>query len=312
MKILLLGATGFIGTNLSINLAKQKNDLILLGRKFNKNFQNLFKNTLSENIFCEENININTDLSKFTKDVDVVYHLISTCVPANSNNDINKNIIDDLQITIKLLESMVKNKCKKIVFISSGGAIYGNSKEHEINEMSYTSPITAYGIQKLTIEKIIYLYSYLYGLDYRIIRLGNPYGRFQKPNTGQGLIPTLIDNALNNKTVTIYGDGTNERDYIYIDDAIDAILNISNNDTKYKLYNVGSGIGVSINSIINNVEKIMNKKIKIEYKNNRSSDVKNIHLNVKRYENEFGSPIKVSLYDGILNTIEYMKGDNNG
>lgn len=311
MNNLILGSTGFIGTNLAINLSKEYESLKLVGKKITKEFMNLFDSSLCNISYIEDIINIDTDFDTLTSNIDTVYHLICSCFPANSNDNIEKNIVSDLQLTIRLLDSMVRNKCNKIVFISSGGAIYGNMTEDDINELSFTSPITAYGIQKLTIEKVIYLYHYLFGIDYRIVRLGNPYGKFQKANVGLGIIPTLVDKAINDKIFNVYGNGTNERDYIFIDDAIEAINNITNIDTKYKLYNVGSGIGTSINELIKIVSNILNKKININYIESRSSDVKNIYLNISRYTNEFGNPAKTSLYDGIKKTIQYMQGIRN-
>ena len=119
---------------------------------------------------------------------------------------------------------------KKIIFISSGGTIYGEGK-CPLSEEAPTNPITTYGIQKLTIEKIIYLYSYIHGIDYRIVRMANPYGPYQRPNGKLGAVTTFTYKALKNEMIEIYGDGTNVRDYIYIDDAIAAIINVAMKDT---------------------------------------------------------------------------------
>ena len=138
MNILILGATGFIGTNLSLKMVDSDNDFVLHGRKINIGYKNLFKNKTNveflEKDFCEY-----IDFDALTKNVDIVYHLISSSIPA-SDRVFNNN--EDIESTILLLESMVKNKCCKIVFISSGGAIYGNGKNLPFSEDDATNPIS--------------------------------------------------------------------------------------------------------------------------------------------------------------------------
>lgn len=303
MKILLLGATGFIGTNLSLKMVDSDNNFVLLGRKINRDYKNLFKNKSNvevlETNFCES-----IDFDNLTKNVNVVYHLISSSIPA-SDRVFNNN--EDIESTILLLESMVKNKCSKIVFISSGGAIYGNGKNLPFSEDDATNPISEYGIQKLLIEKYLYYYKFHYNIDYKVIRLSNPYGKFQEANKGQGLIATAIYNAINNKEILIYGDGNNTRDYIYIDDAINSIINIANNETRYDLYNVGSGIGYSINDVLNIIKEELEINIKVKYLDERKTDVIVNYLDTSRYKNEFGNPISIDIKEGIMKTINYWK-----
>lgn len=303
MNILILGATGFIGTNLSLKMVDSDNDFVLHGRKINIGYKNLFKNKTNveflEKDFCEY-----IDFDALTKNVDIVYHLISSSIPA-SDRVFNNN--EDIESTILLLESMVKNKCCKIVFISSGGAIYGNGKNLPFSEDDATNPISEYGIQKLLIEKYLYYYKFHYNIDYKVIRLSNPYGKFQEANKGQGLIATAIYNAINNKEILIYGDGNNTRDYIYIDDAINSIINIANNETRYDLYNVGSGIGYSINDVLNIIKEELEINIKVKYLDERKTDVIANYLDTSRYKNEFGNPISIDIKEGIMKTINYWK-----
>lgn len=308
MDILIMGATGFIGTNLSLEIAKSDNKLLLLGRKINKEYCDLFVNK-SNVQFLEKNFCKETDFDALTKNIDVVYHFISSSIPA-SDRVFNNN--DDIESTILLLESMVRNKCNKIIFISSGGAIYGNSKKLPFSENDSTNPISEYGIQKLLIEKYLYYYKFHYGIDYKVIRLSNPYGQFQRANKGQGLIATAIYNALNDKEVIVYGDGKNTRDYIFIDDAINSIIKISTNDTKYDLYNVGSGIGYSINDILDIIKSELKINIKIKYLDKRKTDVIANFLDINRYKREFGEPITIGIKEGIRKTIEYWRKKNVG
>ena len=171
MKYLVLGSNGFIGSNLVKQLMKEKCDLRLFDLKLNKD-NNLIHNNIE---YIQGEFGIDCDFDALTKDIDIVYHLISTTIPS-SNIGYNIEIQQNVMGTIKLLDSCVKNKIKKIIFISSGGTVYGKSKGIPFKEDDCTNPICSYGIQKLSIEKYIQLYNNMYGLDYRIIRLANPYG----------------------------------------------------------------------------------------------------------------------------------------
>ena len=216
MKIVVLGAAGFIGTNLSITLMKApENELVLVDEK--KEYFCDAVNSGKANVSLRECcFDVTTSFDVFLKGADLVYHLVSTNNPTSSNSNIGQEITDNIAITINILEACVRQKVKKIVFLSSGGTVYGNVEHYPISETCTTNPITTYGIQKLTIEKILYLYNYVYGLNYAIIRLSNPYGPYQRPNGKLGVISTFVYKALKDETLTVYGDGENIRDYIYI------------------------------------------------------------------------------------------------
>ena len=153
----------------------------------------------------------------------------------------------------------------------------------------------------------MYLYWYIYGLDYRIIRLSNPYGKYQKPNGVQGVVTTFIYEVMHNHNLRVYGDGSVIRDYIYIDDAIAAIQKIVDYQGKYRIFNVGSGKGYSINEIINIIETVVKKKVDIIYDGNRKSDVPTNILDITRYRSCFGEIVNVNLNEGIRRTYQYFK-----
>ena len=176
-----------------------------------------------------------------------------------------------------------------------------------ISEECNTNPISSYGVQKLTIEKLLYLYHYLHGLDYRVIRLANPYGPFQRPNGVLGAITTFTYKALIKEPITVYGDGNVVRDFIYIDDAIEAIVKIASTDTKHKIFNLGSGKGVSINDVIKNIKEALDIEITVNYIDGRKVDVPINYLDMKRYNECFESIELTSLHAGIQKTSEYLR-----
>ncbi|MBT9731725.1 NAD-dependent epimerase/dehydratase family protein, partial [Coprococcus eutactus] len=174
MNILILGAAGFIGTNLTFNLSKNKDDKITLVDKNKEYFVNIEKKCLKNVTIKEASLDEKMDFS-ILDGQDIVYHLVSSNVPTTSNQHISLDIQANVLFSSYLFDACVEHSVKKVVFISSGGTVYGKEATCPLSEETPTNPISSYGIQKITIEKLLYLYNYMYGLDYRIIRLANPY-----------------------------------------------------------------------------------------------------------------------------------------
>lgn len=307
MKHIILGGAGFIGTNLALQLAEDKNNIVTLVGRNKEHFKNIER-------FEKENIIIkildtytNADFDELLLNQDIVYHLVSSTVPTTSNLHILQEIQVNIEFSINLFESCIRKNIKKVIFVSSGGTVYGKDIQCPINEETITQPITAYGIQKITIEKILYLYSYMYGLDYRIIRLANPYGPFQRPNGVLGAVTTFIYKALKGEKIIVYGDGTVVRDFIYIDDVVRAMLNIVEGENQYRTYNLGSGKGISIKKVLEELQDVLGSELNVEYVKGRSVDIPVNYLDISRYEKCFGKLNPLSLSEGIGKTIDFMK-----
>lgn len=254
----------------------------------------------------KDNFQLSTNFEQLTAGIDTVYHLISTTLPNNSNQNIGMGLMDNVIVTASFLDACVKNGVKRVLFLSSGGTVYGVSAKMPLEETACNEPISGYGLQKITIEKLLYLYWYLYGLDYRIVRLSNPYGKYQKPNGIQGVMTTFVFRAMKGEPLYVYGDGLIIRDYIYIEDAIAAILNIAAYSGEYKVFNVGSGKGYSVNEIIKLIEMVLGKAVKVEYLDNRKADVPVNVLDITRHEQCFGQLIHVTLEQGIKKLYQYF------
>lgn len=306
MNILILGAAGFIGTNLAIKLAENNRDKITLVDKHIEYFTNIQKFNFS-NVEIQEAPLDSTEEFDYLSGQDVIYHLVSTNIPSTSNQHISQDIQANALFSSNLFDACVKNGIKKVVFISSGGTVYGKEAKCPLSEDTPTNPITSYGVQKVTIEKLLYLYNYMYDLDYRIIRLANPYGPYQRPNGVLGAVTTFTYKALKGDEIQVYGDGSVVRDFIYIDDAVRAILNIVNGDNKHHIFNLGCGHGESIKEVLQTIEVALNLKMNIIYKPGRAVDVPVNFLDISRYEKYYGSLNPISLLDGIKKTAEFMK-----
>lgn len=304
MKIALVGGAGFIGINLAIDLAKS-NEVTVIDRDI-AFFETLKALNLPIHYLIAP-FSIDTDFDSQVAEQDVVYHLASTIIPGTSNIDIAAELEANVIVTAKLLDACVRQKVKKVVFISSGGAIYGKKGICPIPEDMVTYPITSYGVQKLAIEKVLYLYRYQKGLDYRIIRLANPYGPYQRPNGKLGVITTFVYKTLMGEELQVYGDGSVIRDFIYIDDVVRAINNIVNGENEIRVFNLGSGRGTSINEVIATIRCTIDNKVRVRYFNGRNTDVPINYLDISRYENAYGKLNPTSLEEGVIRTADFMK-----
>ena len=306
MNIAVLGGAGFIGTNLVMELAKNYHNKLLLVDEKKDYFRHIFDMNIENVSFLESDFLVDTDFDSMLFGQEIVYHLVSTTVPATSNKQISKELEENVLMTSKLLEACVRQNIKKVIFVSSGGTVYGKESNCPLSEDAPTNPITSYGVQKLTIEKLLYLYNHMYGLDYRIIRLANPYGPYQRPNGMLGAVTTFIYKALKEESITVYGDGTVVRDFIYIDDAIKGILKIANSTGRHKLYNLGSGVGTSINELLRQIQKELQIELQIEYVDKRDVDVRENYLDMSRYIQEFGKWSPISLEEGVRKTALFL------
>lgn len=307
MKILLLGAAGFIGTNLTIELAKKTEDEITLVDRSKAFFKPIVGMDLKNVHILEADLTVDMDFDSILKDQEVVYHLVSTTVPTTSNQHISQELVSNVIFSANLFEACIRCDVKKVVFVSSGGTVYGKEVDCPLKEKTATNPISSYGVQKITIEKLLYLYRYMYGLDYRIIRLANPYGPYQRPNGVLGAVTTFTYKALKGDEITVYGDGSVVRDFIYIDDAIRAIMKIVNGENKHSTFNLGCGYGTSIKQVLETIEKAFGIKLNVSYLEGRKVDVPVNYLDISRYEKYYGALNPISLEDGIRKTADFMK-----
>lgn len=295
MKIFVTGGLGFIGHNLVMRLLKEGHSVIVFGR------YNRFRAISNPNCrYIDANFDQISEYVKEFEDIDVVYHLLSTTTPKTSNDDVVNDVLTNVKNTIDLLEICVKYKIDRFIFSSSGGTVYGLS-DHELplKEEDPTNPICAYGISKLSIEKYIYMFSYLYNLDYQILRIANPYGPYQNPFANQGVISVFLGKAMKDEIIEIWGDGTTTRDFIFINDVIDALYSSMTTSKVNNVINIGSGVKYSLNEILNVIETVTNKKLQVNYVSSRKIDTPGNILDVTMANEVLEWEPKVNIQEGI-------------
>lgn len=303
LRCAVLGAGGFIGTNLCRTLVGRVDSVRAFGRR------QVFPEAMRGCDWIPGNFADPTSLPAAITGCDVVFHLVNATTPASANVDkvaeINANVIS----TIHLLDACRESGVRRVVFISSGGTIYGIPDQVPTPESAPTNPITAYGISKLTIEKYLGLYEYLYGLEYRVLRVANPFGPYQVAQKGQGVIAAFLHRALSGKPIEIWGDGSVIRDYIYIDDVVDSLLLAATHTGTGRIFNVGSGEGRSLNDIVGAIERLLGTSVKVEHRVGRPVDVPASILNTAFSENELGWRPRTSFSEGLQTSLAWMQSN---
>lgn len=305
-KCIVYGGGGFIGSHLSEELLNNGYDVTIFDKiNFSKDNIQKFKDKVK---IIEGDFNNEYDLLSSLDGIDYIFHLVSSTLPASSNDNPGYDAESNLVSTLKLLQDVVKRKIKKIVFISSGGTVYGVPQTIPIPETHSRQPICSYGIIKKTIEDYLYMYNYLYGLDYTVFRLANPYGERQNPLYAQGLIPVFIKKILLDEEIVIWGDGSIRRDYVYIKDAVVPIVQSLESKSEYNVFNLGSGIGYSVNELLEMIKTATKLNTKVSYTKGRKLDVPVSILDISLIKKEMNYSPKTNINKGIEITYNYLKG----
>lgn len=300
---LVIGANGFIGSHLVDALAASGADVTAFDR-FSSSTASFDASKVRR--FTGEFLS-RSDLEAAVEGQDYVFHFLSTTTPATAESDPTLDIRTNVAQTVELLESCVAAGVKHFYFASTGGAIYGQQGKAEYSETDRALPISPYGIGKLSIEHYLDYFRAKHGLESTILRISNPYGTRQKPHRKQGLIPIALRQiALGNPVVRL-GDGSMVRDFVYVEDLVHMITPIVGAQTEFRLYNVGSGIGYSVNDILDSLRRVTGIEFAVEQRPVPPTFVDRVVLNTSRYQREFGTAALTTLDSGVASTYEEIR-----
>jgi len=306
---LVLGANGFIGSHLVDQLSKAGHFVRCFDRYRRESY--LFSNTASNNVevFAGDFLN-RSSLHEALDDIDYVFHFISTTNPLVSDGDPLIDIDTNIRMSVELFSMCVEKNIKRVVFASTGGAVYGNVSTKEItSEDTCPHPFSPYAIGKLTIENYLNYFSHKYGLNGTTVRISNPYGPRQNILSGQGVIPIFLNKIRLGEPITIYGDGEMVRDYIFIGDLVKMIVPLIEKQPKQTVYNLGSGHGYSVNQLVEIIEKVTGESVKRDHRPAPSTYVDTIVLDSHRYVSEFRVEPKTPLSEGIKKMWKYIQDE---
>ena len=305
MKVAIFGGGGFIGSAIADRLLKDGHELRIFERSRVEPYRQFDDDEKVE--WLTGDLMSIFDVNRVIDGVDVVMHLVSTTLPKSSNDDPVYDVQSNLVATLQLLDAMVAKKVSKIVFISSGGTVYGDPEYLPIDEKHPTEPRVSYGITKLAIEKYLLMYQKLHGIKANILRVTNPYGERQRVETAQGAIGVFLNKALLDQPIEIWGDGSVTRDYIYIGDVAEAFSCAMNYNGSTSVFNISSGIGTSLNELIAILEDTLGREINRSYLPGRSFDVPVSVLSNSLAYQELGWQPKLNINEGIAKTAEWLR-----
>lgn len=300
-KVLITGGAGFIGSTLADRLIKNGDQVVIVDDLSMGDIENLPQ---SMNVtFYNESITKQAFMADLliTNNFDYIYLLAAIASVADSierpieTHEVNQNA------NLNILETIRKEKLtpKKIVF-SSSAAVYGNGPELPKKETSSIDPMSPYAIDKFATERFMVDYGKLYGLPTVCTRFFNVYGPKQNPKSPySGVLSIVSDCLVKNDVFTLFGDGSQTRDYVYIDDVVDALLILATtSDAKWDVYNVATGQSISLIDVIGAYESASVEKLKVEKKEARLGDVQDSVADITKLRG-LGYEPKVDVNTGL-------------
>ena len=306
MRVTVLGGGGFIGTNLCRRLKAAGADVRAIGRSL------AFPDAMDGVPWTQADFDDTASLAAAIAGADTVVHLISTTTPASSNVDMAQDVAANLLPTLALLDKCLELGIRRVVFLSSGGTVYGIPKSTPIPETAATDPISSYGVVRLTIEKYLGLYRHLHGLDSIVLRVANPYGPYQRLRGHQGLVPAFLERILNDEPIEIWGDGETVRDYVFVEDVAEAIQLAIGYEGREKLFNIGSGHGRTVNEVAQSLRDVLGLPVRTDYRQARPVDVPRNILDISRADATLDWRPRVSWEEGLRRTVDWTRARRDG
>lgn len=305
MKITIFGGGGFIGSTIADRLLRDGHVLRIFERPRVPPYRNFEADEQVE--WITGDLMSRHDVADAIAGVDAVLHLVSTTLPKNSNDDPVYDVQSNLVGTLQMLDLMVEHGVRRVVFISSGGTVYGDPVYVPVDEMHPTEPMVSYGITKLAIEKYLRMYARQGRIDPVILRVSNPYGERQRIETAQGVVGVFIHRVLHGLPIEIWGDGNVTRDFIYVQDVAEAFACAVGYRGKAQVFNISSGAGTSINDLIDMLDEVMGMSVERVYKPGRGFDVPVSILSNELAKRELGWVPQVGMQAGIARTVAWMR-----
>ena len=303
MKVLVTGGAGFIGSHLVDRLVQEGNQVVVVDNLSTGKRKQVSKKAQ----FYKMDIRSKRIERVFRKERPlIVIHLAAQMNVRLSTDDPIFDAEVNILGTLNLLEHAVKSGVRKVTFASSGGAVYGEQEVFPAAESHRTEPMSPYGISKLAGEKYLAYYTNTTGLRHVVLRFGNVYGPRQEPEGEAGVIAIFSKLMLDGGQPIINGTGKQTRDFVYVDDVVDAIMATIGEDIQ-GIYNVGTGQEASVNECYEIIKELTNSSCKDLYGAAKKGEQFRSVLDVKKMRERFGWDSQVSLPDGLKMTVEFFK-----
>lgn len=304
-RVVIFGGAGFIGSHLTEELEGAGWPVRVFDRT-RGDWRNL--SAVQDRVEIVEGDFLNeVDVRGALADCGAAVHLVSATLPSSSNEnpvyDIEANVVS----TLRFLEAAREAKVPRLIFISSGGTVYGPARTTPIDEEHPTDPACSYGIGKLAIEKYLGLWRRLYGLDDTVLRFSNPYGERQNPAAAQGAVAVFLGRVLRGEPIDIWGDGSVVRDYLYIKDGVRAIRQVLENRPAGRVFNVGSGVPTSLNELVDAIRRVTGRPVEVRHQPPRPVDVPVNVLDSRKLQAAVAWHAETLLDDGLARTWRWLE-----
>lgn len=310
MHTLVTGGAGFIGSTLVDRLVRDGHEVVVLDDLRRGRRNNLHAALATGRCTLREIDIMDPDLATSLVEArpDVVFHLAAQVDVRASVADPLLDATQNILATVNLAEAARRSDTRKIVFASSGGSIYGAPEQLPVSESAPVSPRSPYAASKACAEVYLNMYRELYGLDCTHLALANVYGPRQDPNGEAGVVAIFASALLAGRPTSIFGDGGNTRDYVYIDDVVDALVAASGERGGGQRYNIGTGRQTSDRALHSLVAKAIGVPDKPRHLPARPGDVRASAIDATAALVELGWCPRVELTEGIRRTVDHLRG----
>jgi len=305
MKYLVTGGAGFVGSHLIQQIITKDQEVVCLDDFSTGKRENITE--FADKILIKEG-DIREPL--FVKDslenVDYVFHLAAQISVNRSTREPMFDASVNIEGIINLLEAIRQSSVKRIIYVSTGGAIYGEPTIIPATEKTTEEPISPYGISKLAAEKYLKWFHDVYGISYSIIRPANIFGPRQDPLGEAGVISIFLGRIKDNNPIEIFGDGRDSRDYVYVKDISNICIKAMSSNKK-DIYNAGTGRQTNLLELVEIIERVTKRQVKKEFSPPRPGDVKHISLDASKAREELNWTPSTDLEKGISNTWKWYE-----
>jgi UDP-glucose 4-epimerase len=307
-KILVTGGAGFIGSHIVNRLLSDDFEVTVVDNLNTGRLENIEHNDRQNFHFVKGEVQDFNLAREVLKDIDVVLHEAALTNVTSSFEDPLKTHDVNVTGTLNLLKNCVDTKVKRFIFASSA-SIYGETDVLPIVEEVTPKPLSPYAVTKLAAESYVRLFFKAYGLETVCLRFFNVYGPKQQPSAYSGVISIFINRALQGQSLLIYGNGHQTRDFVNIQDVVDAnMLTLTSKNAVGEVFNIATGTATSINQLAKTISQILGKEsLTIDYMNSRPGDIKASYADISKARRILGYSPKITLKEGLAKLIDWYK-----
>jgi UDP-glucose 4-epimerase len=303
MKIAITGGAGFIGSNVADAYIELGHEVVIIDNLSTGRLENL--NPKANFIRADITDNSISDIFKYEK-FEILNHLAAQIDVRVSVNNPKFDALTNIVGGLNLYEAARASGVKKIIFSSTGGAIYGEQDYFPADEQHPTRPVSPYGIAKLANENYLFYYREVHGLDFAVLRYANVYGPRQNPHGEAGVVAIFINKMLSGSEPVINGDGKNSRDYVFVGDVVKANV-LAINENFSGIYNVATGIESDVNFIFNTLKELTGSDCKEIHGETKAGEQRRSVCSYKKIHEKFEWKPEIDLKKGLKLTVDYFK-----